>query len=303
MIGTRKPWIPGTIVGVGLVALMVSLAEPPAIQEANAGSLAQATSVSPQPVATSVSPQATATSPQAPPVWRPLNFYPVAERFESYYREVEGFRVMGRAISPLGAPTGLPSQYFEKARLEDHRLTETVPAWQYQYGLLVDELIAVRSLAPLGGDRSTATYDTVAANASPANRVAPPPGALTDAAPGALMIFSDGSAFVPLSADLSAVPGHNVPVYFWEYITRLDLFPGGWLHDVGLPITEPFGAVVDKGIIVDGQVVRVTDRPITIQAFQRTVLTYDPANPAEWRVERANVGTDYYFVFPGRVPQ
>lgn len=300
MSATRRSWVPG-LLGITGVAVLLTLAAPPPPQQASAGPLAQATAVSPQPVATPVSPQP--ISPQPPPLWRLLTFYPVAERFDSYYREVEGLRVMGRAISPLGTPTGLPSQYFEKARLEDHRLFETLPAWQFQYGLLVDELLAVRSLAPLGGDRSSATYDTVAMHADPAQRVPPPPGALTDAAPGALMIFPDGSAFVPLAADLSAVPGHNVPSYFWEYINRQDLFPGGWLHDVGLPITEPFSAIVDKGIVVDGQVVRVTDRPITIQAFQRAVLTYDPANPAGWLVERANVGTDYAFVYPERVPQ
>jgi hypothetical protein len=300
MAGLPRRWLLAGLAAFA-AALVLTAPERVAIEQAAAGPLPQATAVSPQ--STAVSPQATATSPQAPPMWRPIRFYPVAPPFQAYYDEVEGFRVMGRAISALGSPTGVQSQYFEKARLEDHRATETRPEWQFLYGLLVDELAAVRSLAPLGGDRSNATYDTVSRAAAPANRVPPPAGALTDAAPGAVAILPDGSAFIPFSADLALTPGHTVPGYFWEYINRLDLFPGGWLHDVGLPITEPFAAVVDKGIVVDGAIVRVSDRPITIQAFQRTILTYDPANPAEWRVERANVGTDYYFVFPERVPQ
>lgn len=284
--------------GLGALAALAAGAllpgAPEALGEAVAAPAAQATAVSPQP--TPVSPQPT------PPARRELRFYSVAPRFERYYAQVEGFRVMGRPISPLGFPTGLPSQYFEKARLEDHTATEARPEWQYQYGLLVDELLAVRSPVPLGGDRSTLTYAEVTRAASVERRIAPPLATAADALTGAVTALADGSVFVPFSADLSPAPGHAVPVYFWEYLNREDLFPGGWLHDVGLPLTEPLAAIVDKGIILDGQLVRVSDRPITVQAFQRTVLTYDPANPAGWQVERANVGTDYHYVFPERVP-
>lgn len=283
----------GVLVALAAGALLT--AAPEARGEAVAAPAAQATAVSPQP--TPVSPQ------PAPPARRELRFYSVAPRFERYYALVEGFRVMGRAISPLGTPTGLPSQYFEKARLEDHTASETRPEWQYQYGLLVDELLAARSPVPLGGDRSTLTYADIAQAAVPEGRIASPPGGAADALTGAVTALANGSVFVPFSADLSPAPGHTVPAYFWEYLNREDLFPGGWLHDVGLPLTEPLGAVVDKGIVVEGQLVRVSDRPITVQAFQRAVLTYDPANPAGWQVERANVGTDFWGVFPERVPQ
>lgn len=33
-------------------------------------------------------------------------------------------------------------------------------------------------------------------------------------------------------------------------------------------------------------------RDIILQAFERTVLTFDPQNPAAWQVERANIGAD-----------
>lgn len=65
--------------------------------------------------------------------------------------------------------------------------------------------------------------------------------------------------------------------------------PGGWLHDLGLPIAPVVRAIVAKGRL---------RRDITLQAFQRAVLTYDPANPAPFRVERANAGADYARAFP-----
>ena len=41
-------------------------------------------------------------------------------------------------------------------------------------------------------------------------------------------------------------------------------------------------------------------RQIVVQAFQRTILTYDPLNPADYQVERANVGTDYARALPAK---
>lgn len=34
-------------------------------------------------------------------------------------------------------------------------------------------------------------------------------------------------------------------------------------------------------------------RDIVMQAFERTVLTYDQLNPRDWQVERGNIGTDH----------
>jgi hypothetical protein len=100
---------------------------------------------------------------------------------------------------------------------------------------------------------------------------------------------------VPYSQALQPGPGHYVHQVFWRYINRADLFPGGWLHDIGLPMTEAVSAVVTKGPF--------QGRSIMVQVFQRTILTYDPLNGAEFQVERANVGTDYRRAFPDRVPQ
>ncbi|MCL5026233.1 MAG: hypothetical protein M1531_07035 [Chloroflexi bacterium] len=214
---------------------------------------------------------------------------PVDPRFRSYYDTHDGLRVLG---APVSSPTMVGkyySQYFEKGRIEDHTGESPDPNWQFMYGLLVDELQQGGSGLPVGGDASTVTYATVRGQAAPNLRVPPPPGFT-----GGTAYQPDGSMFIPFTADLSPANGHNVFGPFWDYINRGDLFPGGWLHDIGLPITEPTGAVVDKG--------NVKGRQIIIQAFQRTILTYDPLNPLEWQVERANVGTDYRKAFPGRVP-
>lgn len=291
----KSRWALGAI--AASVALPLLLASPPAavLGDTSAVPASQA-----QP--TPVSPQATPTSGQPTPVASPtatkreLKFFSVAPRFEQYYALVDGYRTMGNAISPL-SNTGFPSQYFEKARLEDHTATEKNPVYMYQYGLLVDELTAVHALVPIGGDQSTVTYNEIAKLSDPGSRVAPPSGFS-----GGTATVSNGDVFVPFSADLSPTQGHVVPKYFWDYINKPDLFPGGWLHDVGLPITEAIPATVSKGVIVGTTVTRVTNRPIMVQAFQRTILTYDPANPEGYLVERANVGTDYWSVFPDRVP-
>ena len=284
-------------------AALFLLPQEPAFSDSSAGPLAQATSVSAQ---------ATATSPQPVPPPRPVRFYPVDPLFVPYYTTHDGPRVMGCgtspaqlatltcAISPRTTSGGVAAQYFEKARLEDQRVRNTTgnPAYDFEYGLLVDEMKAIRSLAPIGGESSDVTYDRIAAESDPAKRVAPPPNYTGNVAP-----LPDGGAFIPFTADLSAAPGHNVPDYFWQYMNRADLFPAGWLHDIGLPTTETISAIVDKGRVSGtGEVMRVNNVPIVIQAFQRTILTYDPGNPQGFLVERANAGTDYSRLFPQNVP-
>jgi hypothetical protein len=218
-----------------------------------------------------------------------------------YYTLVDGPRTLGGAISPIvQTQDGQPAQYFEKARLENRRSTNRTgnPAYDFEYGLLVDEMKAVRSLKPVGGERSSVTYDTIQAESDPARRGAPPSGFT-----GNTMVQANGNVFIPFTADLSSAPGHMVPPYFWEFINRADLFPGGWLHDIGLPVTPAIPATVDKGRIIGTQIIRVQGAPITVQAFQRTILTYDPANPEGYLTERANTGTDFATIFPNRVPQ
>ncbi len=211
-----------------------------------------------------------------------------APTFQRFYTEHDGIRLLGRSLGAAGVLNGVPFQLFEKGRLEDHSANPALPPeWRYQYGLLVDELVQAGVLLPIGGDASTLTYADLRTHAAPAVRVTPPAGFT-----GLTAMLADGAVFIPFTPDLSPAPGHVVTPRFWAYIKRQDLFPGGWLHDVGLPITEPLEALVDKG--------PDKGRRIIIQAFQRTILTDDPFNPPQWQIERANVGTDYACAFPER---
>ena len=237
--------------------------------------------ITPTPLPTAVPtqpslPAATPTPSLQPGTW-PIDF-----RFLQYYTDHDGPRLLGRTIGAQTMLGGNLVQYFEKGRIEDH-------SGRIQYGLLVDELHQARVTIPVGGDTSTVTYATINDLAALERRIAPPAG--FDAG---VSFNDDGSVFIPFSADLSSASGHNVSQVFWEYMQREDFFPAGWLHDIGLPLTEAIPAAVDKGAL--------KGRQILVQAFQRTILTYDALNPAEFQVERANVGTDYRSAFPGRVP-
>jgi hypothetical protein len=207
---------------------------------------------------------------------------------------------MGQAISPLLTVNGVAAQYFEKARLEDRRASNRTGnvAFDFEYGLLVDEMQAIRSLRPVGGERSTVTYATLNQQSAAALRVPVPAGGEA----GGVVDNPDGTTFIPFSADLAAAPGHAVPAVFWTFMNDPVLFPGGWLHDIGLPITPLLSALVDKGRFIGPTIVPATNVPIQLQAFQRTILTYDPANPAGFQTERANTGTDFFFVFPEQFP-
>ena len=202
---------------------------------------------------------------------------PVATDFSGYYEQTVGMRLLGRAMGDSRVRAGFVVQYFEKGRLEFHQ--DAPDGWKYQLGLLVDELAKLFALVPLGGDSSTLTYADVARLSDSARRVAPPEG-LT----GGVAEMPDGSTFVPFDAALAPGPGHVVSRDFWRFLNDPTVFPGGWLHDAGLPVTPLAEAVVTKGAVT---------RTILVQAFQRTILTYDPQNPPEYVVECANVGTDF----------
>lgn len=89
--------------------------------------------------------------------------------------------------------------------------------------------------------------------------------------------------------------GHNIPTVFWHYLNAWgDVYESGeftrgpllnWLQTVGYPISEPYWIRVS----VAGE-----PQDVLIQAFERRVLTYTPANPAEWQVEMGNVGRHYH---------
>jgi hypothetical protein len=58
-----------------------------------------------------------------------------------------------------------------------------------------------------------------------------------------------------------------------------------WLFSVGLPLTEPYWTRAK---------VAGVEREVLVQAFERRILTYTPANPAAFQVEMGNVGLHYF---------
>jgi hypothetical protein len=196
--------------------------------------------------------------------------------FRAFYERYQGIRVLGNPVSGLTEIEGFTAQYFEKGRIEDHRAETSNPAWAFLYGRLVPEMM---DRAPNRAVSSTdKTYADLRALNDPSTRWAVPNGYRQ----GVPMMTREG-VFVPFDAQLRPVPGYKVPDFFWRYINRTDLFPGGWLHDVGLPMSEAFPATVVK----NGET-----REIIMQAFERTVLSYDSENPPAWQIERGNIGTD-----------
>lgn len=205
---------------------------------------------------------------------RPLG--DVAEPFRDYYNQYQGIRVLGYPLTDLvAADAGYPAQYFEKGRIEDHRDEVRDPNWAFMYGRLTAELI---ERSPRGSVNNTdTTYADLQRRNDPRLRHAPPPNLQVG------KTSSIDGVFIPYDPQLRPAPGYYVAPYFWNYINRRDLFPGGWLHDIGLPMSDTFTATTVKA----GE-----RRTIWVQPFERTVLTYDPRNPVGWQVERGNLGTD-----------
>lgn len=197
----------------------------------------------------------------------------IAQPFQQHYWRHQGPRVLGYVQSNPLEINGYLAQYFEKGRVEDHSHETTDPQWTLMYGRLTVELMEQAYWFPVNGTQIT--YGDLQVYAEGRQ---PAPAGFTH---GTLLV--EGGAFVPFDAQLNAAPGYVVPDYFWTYINRSDLFPGGWMHDIGLPLTNAFNVETVKG----GQL-----RPILMQAFERSVLTYDPLNPVEWQIERGNIGTD-----------
>ncbi|HEX2916296.1 MAG TPA: GerMN domain-containing protein [Chloroflexia bacterium] len=201
----------------------------------------------------------------------------VAPPFRDYYNNHQGIRVLGYPLSGLIQVNGYDSQFFEKGRIEDHSKEVSNPAWKFMYGRLSAELMENNIQSSVNS--TSMTYADLKKATDPGLRQVPPPGYT-----GGVMKTGDGF-FIPFDSYLRAERGYIVPAYFWNYMNRSDLFPGGWLHDIGLPMTNAFSVETIKFGM---------HRTILTQAFERSVLTYDPLNPPEWQIERGNIGTDAY---------
>ena len=206
---------------------------------------------------------------------------PVGTAFSGFSSAKEGMRLLGRPMGDAAGngPGGIDVQYFEKGRLECNP-EEPSQEWQSLLGLLASGLIGRGVELPVGGDASSMTDADLARLRVAGLRIPPP-----DGFGGGFALLDDGSVFVPSGASLAPGAGHVVPPLFWAFLNATTVFPGGWLHDVGPPLTPVAEVIVSKG--------PETGRRILVQAFQRTILTFDPLNPSDYQVECANVGTDY----------
>lgn len=159
------------------------------------------------------------------------------------------------------APGGFREvQYWDKARMENNPNEVSFP-WAVTNGLLVSEMMNGR--IQLGDNKFE--------NRAPANiNVAGDPG-------------SDGITY----AKLAQYAQLNAPVYpaFAQFNAETS---GKWysndVYGPGLPITKAFKTTVKVGGV---------EKEVTVQAFERRVLTETKDNPDPFKVEMGNAGQHY----------
>ncbi len=196
------------------------------------------------------------------------------------------------AAFPDGAGTGRRLvQYFDKGRMEVRR--DNSQGAIVTAGLLVRELITGQMQV---GDTDFQTHTPAAipvagdsTNMFPLYRdLASGPvvsGAVPVGSP-AMLLSPQGSSAITQPQDAQTLislidtqTSHSLPKVFADFRRRVGL------ANIGLALTEPFWADIQ---------VAGTTRRVLIQAFERRVLTYNPANPAPSQVEFGNVGQQYY---------
>lgn len=206
----------------------------------------------------------------------------LAEPFVDYYWQYHGYRTLGHINSPLVEIDGYQMQYFEKGRLEDHRHETYDPTQAIVHSRLTVEMIEHHPNLPIDG--LPMTYGALREMSDKR----PPPDGFEQ---GTSTVTPHGT-FVPDDPNRAVVPGYIVPPFFWTYMNQEYLFPGGWMHHFGLPLTQAFEVVEETEGVT---------RTLTLQAFERTILSYDPQTTQGWPVERVNVGTDALWA-RGQVP-
>jgi hypothetical protein len=211
-------------------------------------------------------------------------------------------------------------QYFDKSRMEiNEPSADSDSPWYVTQGLLAKEMIVGEMQLgdhthidwhpagvhvagdPGGGSPSYADF-------APLMGLDPLPAAATitqtlDSSGG---VGSDPSlsGYGVTAAEFVDLTGHRVASVFWDFMTSdgLVLEEGALANEplfenpfyaVGLPITEAYWTRVE----VDG-----VEQDVLVQAFERRVLTYTPANADGWKVEAGNVGQHYYIWRYGEMP-
>lgn len=169
------------------------------------------------------------------------------------------------------APGGFREvQYWDKARMENNPNEVSFP-WAVTNGLLVSEMM--NGKVQLGDNKFE--------NRAPANiNVAGDPG-------------SDGITYAKLK-DYAQL---NAPVYPAFAKFNADTSGKWYGNDVygpGLPVTRAF----ETTVYVDG-----VEKKVTVQAFERRVLTETKDNPDPFKVEMGNAGQHYVkYRYPNGLP-
>ncbi len=204
-------------------------------------------------------------------------------------------------------------EYFDKGRMEiNDPSADRASPWFVSSGLLVTEMVTgqvqkgdstfeARSPATVlvagdPGSPEAPTYASFASHTAPSHDLTGQPLSGRIARDGTISPYTPtGDTSSYLSASYDPVSGHNIPAVFSDWMSQ----PGpilqqghltqGQLFDplylLGRPITEPYWA----DVLIDNN-----PATVLIQLYERRALTYNPANPPEWRVEMANVGRAYY---------
>ncbi len=210
-------------------------------------------------------------------------------------------------------------QYFDKSRMEiNNPGGDKTRPFYVTNGLLTVELIsgqmqvgdrALESRAPAevplasdGDDPTAPTYASFRVVSSyPGHSTTDPPydrdlAYATRTINRAGQVGRQDAGASPATRMVIYTNGHNIPSIFWDFLnatgpvlvngqTQTAALNNPWFYATGLPISDPYWARVKiSGVYQD----------VLIQAYERRVLTYNPANTPAWQVQVGNIGQHYY---------
>jgi hypothetical protein len=239
-------------------------------------------------------------------MWGPAPFTPGI--LEDYEESVERQRLV---------------QYFDKARMEITRTyLDPDDLWYVTNGRLVveilfgliqvgdDEFINFSEEVPeinIAGDPddpNAPTYRTFnSVMGLPPGQIGDPIIKTVDRA-GNVSVDESFATYEVTTAYIEPNMYHSIPSVFWDFMHEIApvyvngeviedrLFENAF-YATGYPISEPYWTTVRVG----GE-----PKHVLVQAFERRVMTYTPANPEGWQVESGNVGQHYYLWRYGTLP-